>query len=151
MNYRSTDILARLTDESGAMTTRIGRPDRISLSISFAFILAMTGCAFTQSTGGDPETSTGDNREIIFVTKGSAFAPLIVVDGNAEILWTFSDGTTSNSCTPNVSFGADGDREQRLKVTPWSALKGIDLGYDGGDGGRLNALYQKADQSVGAV
>ncbi len=80
-------------------------------------------------------TASAIEENINFTTTGSSFAPIINVTGSPTILWTFSDGTTSTSLRPNVSFGSSATRTQTLKVTPWSSLILIDLGYKGADGG----------------
>jgi hypothetical protein len=73
--------------------------------------------------------------EIVFTTNGQTFAPVLVLNGEATIEWTFADGSTSDAATPSVDFGSTGSRLQRLKVTPWDALYRINLGYSGQDGG----------------
>jgi len=70
-----------------------------------------------------------------FVTNGAAFSPLVQVDAGASVSWRWSDGTTSNSASPTVSWGSSAARTHRLRVRPWSALRSIVLGYDGSDGG----------------
>lgn len=87
---------------------------------------------------------------LTFTTSGDSFAPRIEVTGTPEILWTFSDSTTSDSITPSVSFGSAGTREHTLTVTPWSALVGINLGYTADDGGSEDIPLQPA-QSVTAL
>lgn len=76
--------------------------------------------------------------EIEFTTEGSVFAPVIQVTGTPEILWTFSDDTTSDSLTPSKDYGTTGTRVNKLKVTPWSAVTMINIGYDAEDGGSLD-------------
>ena len=66
---------------------------------------------------------------------GSVFAPVIEVTGNPVIEWIFDDLTTSSSATPVKEYGSTGSRRNYLKVTPWSALVGINVGYDAADGG----------------
>jgi len=66
---------------------------------------------------------------------GAEFAPVIEVIGNPMIEWIFDDGTTSASTAPSKNYGSPGSRHNLLKVTPWSALVGINTGYDAGDGG----------------
>lgn len=73
--------------------------------------------------------------EIIFYSNGSTFSPLISIQGDATILWTFDDSTTSSLASPTKDYGTELLRKNRLKVTPWNALKGINIGYDGSDGG----------------
>ncbi len=66
---------------------------------------------------------------------GSVFAPVIEVIGSPDIEWIFDDGSTSSSLKPVKDYGTEGSRHNYLKVTPWSALIGINVGYDAGDGG----------------
>ncbi len=66
---------------------------------------------------------------------GAVFAPVIEVAGTAVIEWIFDDGSLSASATPVKDYGSVGSRHNYLKVTPWSALKGINVGYDALDGG----------------
>ncbi len=87
---------------------------------------------------------------ITFTHTGSSFAPVIVVDGTPEILWSFADGTTSASATPSVDFGTAATRQTTLSVTPWSAVVRINVGYNAGDGGSA-AIEQVPNQYVTAV
>ena len=68
-------------------------------------------------------------------SSGALFTPVIEVSGNPVIEWVFDDGTTSSSATPTKDYGSLGSRHNLLKVTPWSSLIGINLGYDAVDGG----------------
>lgn len=91
-----------------------------------------------------------------FTTVGATFAPIITVTGTPTILWTFSDSTTSDSVTPSKDFGSTATRSHTLKVTPWSALTKINLGYDGIDGGTTpgtgeNTFASLTQQNVSAV
>ncbi len=94
--------------------------------------------------------------EIGFITTGSSFAPTVIAP-NATFLWTFSDGTTATNGTPNKSFGSSATRQTRLKVTPWSAVTRINLGYDGADGGDNfetitgRAIEHATTQTVSAI
>jgi hypothetical protein len=89
-------------------------------------------------------------RAMTFTTEGAAFAPVLVVKGRADILWTWSDGTTSTSATPRKAFGGAGTRTHSLRVRPWSAIQRINLGYDAGDGG-TGEIERVPDQQVSAV
>jgi len=73
--------------------------------------------------------------EIIFYSHESIFAPVVVLQENAEILWTWDDNTTSNSASPLKNYGSARARKNTLKVTPWSAVRRINIGYDAQDGG----------------
>jgi hypothetical protein len=84
--------------------------------------------------------------EIVFRTEGSTFSPLIQLNSDATVLWTFADGTTSESLNPSKDFGSVSSRINKLKVTPWDAVQMINIGYDGGDGG--GALPLVPDQKV---
>jgi hypothetical protein len=85
-----------------------------------------------------------------FTTEGPSFAPVLVVKGRPDVLWTWSDGTTSASATPHKEFGKPGTRTHALRVTPWSAIQRINLGYDAGDGGS-GEIERVPDQQVSAV
>ena len=89
-------------------------------------------------------------RAMTFTTEGASFSPVLVVTGHPDILWTWSDGTTSTSATPHKAFGAAGTRTHSLRVKPWSAIRRINLGYDGGDGGSGD-IEMVPDQQVSAV
>jgi archaellum component FlaG (FlaF/FlaG flagellin family) len=73
--------------------------------------------------------------EMLFLTEGSGFSPLIQLNQTATVLWTFADGTTSSSLNPTKDYGSNASRMNRLKVTPWDAVSMINIGYNGGDGG----------------
>ena len=75
---------------------------------------------------------------IEFVSTGATFAPEIVLNGAALATWRFDDGTESTSLTPNKDYRCAAPRTNRLTVTPWSALVGINLGYNRQDGGWYN-------------
>jgi len=75
------------------------------------------------------------NDEIIFYSNGSIFSPVIVIEGEAQILWTWDDDSTSNSFTPIKDYGSSKLRKNTLKVTPWSAVRRINIGYDAEEGG----------------
>lgn len=72
---------------------------------------------------------------IDIITAGASFNPVIELEGNAVVEWIFDDGTTSSSSTPDKNYGSPGVRHNLMKITPWSALVGLNLGYDGMDGG----------------
>lgn len=87
---------------------------------------------------------------ITFQTTGASFAAILTVSDGAAIEWTFGDGTTSDSATPSKDFGTSELRENALRVTPWSALTGINIGYDAGDGGSWEIPFLE-QQNVTAV
>jgi hypothetical protein len=87
---------------------------------------------------------------ITFTHTGSSFAPVIVVDGTPEILWTFADGTTSTSATPSIDFGTAATRQTTLQVTPWSAVVRINVGYAADDGGD-DSIELVTQQNVTAI
>ena len=72
---------------------------------------------------------------IDFQSCGIEFSPVIEVIGNPAVEWIFNDGTTSASTTPVKDYGSIGIRHNLLRVTPWSALTGINIGYYESDGG----------------
>lgn len=109
--------------------------------------------AWTPQTPTNPETpeipsTTGG--AITFITEGRSFSPYIQVAENAQITWTFADGTTSASNNPVKDYGSATTRAATLVVSPWSALTRINIGYDAGDSGS-NSIEFVADQHVSAV
>lgn len=85
-------------------------------------------------------------EEIIFHTIGSSFSPVITLQGKAEVKWIWEDNTTSNLLTPTKDYESAQPRQNRLIVTPWSALRRINIGYDGGDGGSTKIEFVSNQQ-----
>lgn len=79
---------------------------------------------------------------IIITATGQYFSPIIEVADGASILWTFSDGSTSSSLTNDIDFGSNATRTHQLKVTPWSALRTLNIRYDGSDDGNITTPTQ---------
>jgi hypothetical protein len=96
---------------------------------------------FFLSERGFSGNINSDTTEIIFYTTRATFAPVIVLQGAADVMWTWADSTTSVSTTPIKNYGSDQLRANRLKVTPWSALRRINIGYDAEDGGDTNIEF----------
>lgn len=92
----------------------------------------------------------GQGRAIVFTTEGDSFSPVIVLRAPAQVLWTFADGETSEATAPVKNYGSSATRRNRLVVTPWSALRRINIGYDGGDGGSWD-IEMVPDQHVSKV
>lgn len=89
--------------------------------------------------------------EIGFVVSGgTAFAPMIEIDDGATATWYFSGDHTSAAGT-ELSKSYTGTLLATLVVTPWTALKTINIGYDGSDGGTLGSTYNLAQQDVVSV
>ena len=86
----------------------------------------------------DPNNTNPPIKEIVFTTSGDTFSPLIEVTGNPEILWTWADNTTSDLTHPTKDYGSPDIRVNKLRVTPWSDVVQINIGYDGGDGGNAS-------------
>ncbi|HNR42853.1 MAG TPA: Ig-like domain-containing protein [Bacteroidales bacterium] len=90
----------------------------------------------TLTIEGEVNTTWQPRADMIDIQScGASFAPVIEVTGNPQIEWIFYDGTTSSAAGPSKNYGSPGIRHNLLKVTPWSALIGINAGYDGADGG----------------
>jgi hypothetical protein len=90
-----------------------------------------------------------------FVSEGAAFAPLISVSEGARVLWTFADGTTSDSVSPSKDYGTAASRTNTLRVTGGSLLS-VNLGYGGEDGGFQSTVATEyavnhADQHISEV
>lgn len=81
---------------------------------------------------------------------GSTFNPLLEVTGTPEILWTFSDGTTSTEASPTKDYGTAATRDNVLTVTPWSAVVGLNFGYGADDGGSTE-ITTHAAQDIGNI
>lgn len=88
--------------------------------------------------------------EISVVTTGDSFSPVLTVDSGAAVAWHWADGSNSSSPAPEKAFGSAALRVNTFTVTPWSALKRINLGYDASDGGSP-VLEQVPGQQVVAV
>lgn len=101
---------------------------------------------------GEAETIAGSsNSEVItFITEGSSFSPVVVLDETAIVEWTFADGSTSSETNPTVEYGSDARRVNTLTVTPWSAVRRINIGYNRGDGGSSH-MELVDNQMVSAV
>jgi len=109
-----------------------------------------SGAAYAGNGAWHLATFKGDQGEVTFTSTLATFAPTLVVTGTPTILWTFADGTTSASATPTKDYGTAASRVNRLKVTPWSALTRVNIGFDGGDGGS-GSIEHVTNQGVSAV
>jgi hypothetical protein len=98
-------------------------------------------------TGVSGSTGLSMRSEIIFTSTKKIFAPVLTVKSGTKIQWCFADGTTSTSATPQKNYGSAGTRQNYLRVTPWSALTRVNIGYDGSDGGN-NSIEQVSPQGV---
>lgn len=105
-----------------------------------------------QGYDGEAQTIAGSgNTDVItFVTEGSSFSPVIVLDETALVEWNFADGSTSSALNPTVEYGTEGTRIATLSVTPWSAVRRINIGYNRGDGGSSH-METVEDQHVSEV
>lgn len=88
--------------------------------------------------------------EVSFVSTLATFSPVLIVKEGTSVLWSFADGTTSSSPRPRKNYGKAGVYLNRLKVTPWSGLEIVNLGYDGSDGG-CNSIEQVPNQGIAGV
>ena len=114
-------------------------------AIVFA-LAALAGCDLLFP----PEEPPAAPPEIVFHTLGPSFSAKIFVADGAAVRWTFADGSTSADLSPVKDYGMYRPRSASLLVTPWSALIGIDVGYDAGDGGQL-PLYDQEDENAVVV
>jgi len=108
--------------------------------INFMFF-SFYGQSITFSHGDEVNNNILAPDEITFYSSVSVFSPVIIIEGDAQILWTWDDGTTSNSATPVKNYGNTQLRKNTLKVTPWSAVRRINVGYDAEDGGSKNIEF----------
>jgi hypothetical protein len=98
----------------------------------------------------DQNKLSTNSDEIVFYTNGSIFSPVIVLQAEAVVTWTWADNTTSNLTSPVKNYGSNLLRRNSLKVTPWSAVRRINIGYDALDGGS-SSIELVADQQVSLV
>jgi hypothetical protein len=128
------------------------RPWRFANRLDRLFVILLAGLLplRADSRPANAAEAARAERGMTFTTEGASFAPVLVVKDRPDILWTWSDGTTSTSATPHKDFGAAGTRTQVLQVRPWSAIRRINLGYDAGDGGS-GEIEHVPDQQVSAV
>jgi len=89
-------------------------------------------------------------KEVIFVSTGKTFAPVLTVKKGTAVLWTFADGTSSSSPAPCKSYAVASNHWNMLRVTPWSGLIRVNIGFDGSDGGS-ESIEHVAGQGVNAV
>lgn len=107
---------------------------------------------FLRGRGLTPSDGVGCRVQIL--TVGSVFEPAVYCDAGEPpaFSWIWSDGTTStNRPEASKDFGTAGARMQGLLVEPGAALTGINLGFDGADGGDSTPIPHRAAQNVGAV
>jgi len=90
------------------------------------------------------------NPSMVFVSEGATFSPVIEVEAGTTVLWEFADGTTSTAVNPTVDYTTTASRQNRLTVFPWSGLVGINIGYDGSDGGWATPAHL-AQQNVSSI
>jgi hypothetical protein len=152
----STTLIAIFSGGTGSVDANIGSitsgaaVSTGKLAANTTFTLTVTNATGETATAKTTVSILPVTSVITFTTEGDAFAPVIVVAGSPAILWTFADGTTSDSATPSKTYGSVAKRSTTLQVTPWSALTRINIGYDAGDGGS-DAIEYVADQRVSAV
>ncbi len=89
---------------------------------------------------------------ITFTHTGASFNPkLAMKEGEtADVLWTFSDSTSSTEEEPIKDFGSAAERDTTLTVTPWESLETINIGYDRDDGGS-DQIEINEQQNVTAI
>lgn len=96
--------------------------------------------SFIAATCGRTTAPVPDAAVLSITTAGSMFAPAIIVDDGADVLWTFADESTSSSLTPSVDYGSAATRVSTLAVSPPEALLAVHLGYDGADEGTTSPV-----------
>jgi len=105
------------------------------------------GLYTSEPSAADSFTTEG---AIEFHGTGSTFSAILQTSPGADVLWIFADGDTMQRLQPVRDFGSATARTTYLKVTPWSALKTINIGYDGADGGSdtIDLLEQQNITSI---
>jgi len=97
--------------------------------------------------GVSSSTTLNIESDVIFISSNATFAPILTIKPGATVEWHFADGTTSNSARPCKTYKYPAIRQNRLRITPWSALTRVNLGYDGSDGGD-SSIEHVPQQSV---
>lgn len=121
------------------------------LKFKIAFVLGLWCLqGFSDRTDEKQADGAPQDPEIVFHSNGSSFSPVIILEGPAEVTWTWADLTTSTSTRPTKDYGSAQLRKNSLKVNPWSALRRINIGYDALDGGSP-AIELVPDQQVSLV
>ena len=116
------------------------------LAVTLFFVFSALDCFSFLNTN----KNNSDPEEIVFYSNGSSFSPVIILQSDAEVIWIWDDNTTSNSTTPIKNYGTPQLRKNRLKVTPWSAIRRINIGYTAEDGGS-ESIERVPDQLVSEV
>ncbi|MDA8138639.1 MAG: hypothetical protein M0036_08290 [Desulfobacteraceae bacterium] len=98
----------------------------------------------------DVPRSSNNPNEIIFQSAGVSFSAILSIIGAPEITWVFADGSISHDPSVAKQYESAKLRSNRLTVTPWNALSGIDIGYDRGDGGPTS-IRMLPPQNITAV
>lgn len=120
------------------------------LAVMVFLTLSSVYCISAENNNTKDESYISTTDEIIFHSNGSSFSPVIVLQAAAEVLWTWDDNTTSNSTKPVKDYGSAKLRVNKLKVTPWSSVRRINIGYTAEDDGSL-LIERVADQKVSLV
>lgn len=116
--------------------------------------------AYDSTPGGTPSYATPHRvsslpPEVMIETTGQTFAPQLNVATGAAISWVFSDSTTSASGTPSNDFGSAATRVQRVTVTPATAVRDLNFGFNEyDDPGRWyvpGPAYNRANQNVSRI
>lgn len=141
----STNLAGAWNDEAAVSIDTAG---------SSAVQVPLTGRSplFLRGRGMTPSDGVGCRVQIL--TVGGVFEPAVYCEagGPSGFSWIWSDGTTcTNRPEASKDFGMAGARMQGLLVEPETALTGINLGFDGADGGDSTPVPHRAAQNVAAV
>jgi hypothetical protein len=147
MNYREQPqaVVSAIITRSEVIMRKV----RIVITtVIFFTLIFLAGCPLPQDTASTGPAAPG---VITFITESAVFTPIITLSAPADVLWTWADGTTSTALAPTKNYGADASRANTLLVTPWSALRRINLGYRVDDGGSSSIERNDADRQVSSV
>lgn len=114
----------------------------------FIFILAVAtvGCTTTELSDNSSDL---ENSSIIIRVEGTQFRPALSLYSSATVEVDYGDGSPvvklslpsgDHSLDPHTFSSSENDYTVFLKVTPWSALSVLNLGFRAGDGG--NDIYR---------
>jgi hypothetical protein len=128
-------ITARSSSDNSSYTHNLGSPPENNRQVAVGGWGGDTEWGKLIIEGEVTISSQTPSDMIRFQSCGAKFTPVIEVSGNPVVEWIFDDGSTSSSVTPSKDYGSSGLRNNYLRVTPLSALTGLNLGYDAGDEG----------------
>ncbi len=118
-------------------------------------LLAATAAQVALFCGAFALDARGATNQVALIqTLGADFSPAVYLaaDPLVSFQWVWFDGSTdTNWPVATTTFGSPAARWQTLEVSPGGVITGINLGFDGSDGGWTDKFEARPNQQVGAV